>query len=609
MTTTTTATRVLYNGDGTTDTFAIPFSFASNSEIVVELITISTHDVTLQALTADYTISGTNVVMNSAPSVSYKVCIRLSPSFEQTLNLTEAQTFPAESVESALDALSRQVKALKDQLDNLTLKFPSNLLTSTTVVDTDISPGKIFKINSGGTGIELATVASLNGGANAWGDAVDADIIPDTNNTYDVGSTTLKFAEIHGTSLYGTIQTAAQPNITSFGTLTSLTVDSLTFNGTEISSSGALSFVPASASAITFNTTNGIILPIGTTGQRVNTQGALRYNSTDNKLEMYNGTSWVQYSSAGGPGSWSDVVDSDIIPDTDNTWDLGSAGARFAEVRANQVWGTLQTAAQTNITSLGTLTSLDVDNININGNVISTSSGNVEIPEIIDNSGITSHFLIAKGTTGQRTGTTAGQVRYNTTDNKLEFYNGSSWRQVDQVDSAGDMIHLSTQTASSSAQIDFTSLMSNTYRTYKVFINNLVPATDGTTLYIRVSTDNGSTFKSGASDYYTISQAMGSGIVANETQGATHVALNPSSYSMGNDTNEVGRLEVTVYGAHNTGVRTEITSFGGYESSSGYLVSAFANGFYNANTEVNAIRFLMSSGNISSGTFSLYGIK
>ena len=40
---------------------------------------------------------------------------------------------------------------------------------------------------------------------------------------------------------------------------------------------------------------------------------------------------------------------------------------------------TLTTAAQTNITSVGTLTALDVDNININGNTITASTGAVNI--------------------------------------------------------------------------------------------------------------------------------------------------------------------------------------------------------------------------------------
>jgi hypothetical protein len=568
---------------------------------------ISSGDVTLQSSPGDYSVSGTNVVFTSAPSSAYKVIISLSPTFSQTLNLTEAQAFPAESVESALDSLARQVKSLKDQLDSLTLKFPSNLLDSTTVVDTDIAPGKIFKINSTGDGIELATVASLNGGANAWGDAVDASIVPDTASAYNIGTAGLPFSNIYVTNLYGTLQTGAQPNITSLSSLTSLVVDSMTFDGTSITSSGALSFVPTGANIVSVGGTAGLKVPVGTTAQRDATQGVVRYNTTDSKLECYNGTTWVQYSAAGGPGAWSDVVDADIIPDTDNTWDLGSGAARFAEIRGVNLWGTLQTAAQTNITSLGTLTSLDVDNINLNGNVISTLSGNIEIPEIIDNSGITSHFLIAKGTTAQRTGTTAGQVRYNTTENKLEFYNGSGWRLVDQIDSTGDMVHLSTQTASNSATIDFTSVMSNTYRYYKVFIHNLLPATSGTTCYFRVSTDNGSTFKDGASDYYLVVSVLGAGIAGGQALGIDRINFPAVGYGMGNGSNDQSRWEITITGAHDA-VKTGVHIVGNYNTGSG-LYSFSGGGMYNATTAVDAIRFLMSSGNISTGTFSLYGIK
>lgn len=41
-----------------------------------------------------------------------------------------------------------------------------------------------------------------------------------------------------------------------------------------------------------FTGTSGIKLPIGTTGERVNTEGILRYNSTIDLPEFYNGTSW-----------------------------------------------------------------------------------------------------------------------------------------------------------------------------------------------------------------------------------------------------------------------------------------------------------------------------
>tara|TARA_R110000824_G_scaffold294740_3_gene483130 strand:- start:5981 stop:7531 length:1551 start_codon:yes stop_codon:yes gene_type:complete len=46
-----------------------------------------------------------------------------------------------------------------------------------------------------------------------------------------------------------------------------------------------------------------------------------------------------------------------------------------AAITATTLTGTLATAAQTNVTSLGTLTALQVDNINVNGNTISSTAG------------------------------------------------------------------------------------------------------------------------------------------------------------------------------------------------------------------------------------------
>ena len=44
--------------------------------------------------------------------------------------------------------------------------------------------------------------------------------------------------------------------------------------------------------------------------------------------------------------------------------------------------GTLSTVSQPNITSVGTLTALQVDNINLNGNVLSSTAGNLSITPV-----------------------------------------------------------------------------------------------------------------------------------------------------------------------------------------------------------------------------------
>lgn len=61
----------------------------------------------------------------------------------------------------------------------------------------------------------------------------------------------------------------------------------------------------------------------------------------------------------------------------------------------------------------------------------------------------TSHLVAPSGTTAQRSGSpTAGMVRYNTTLNVLEFYNGSSWASAAPLAVQGTFKNLSIKVAS-----------------------------------------------------------------------------------------------------------------------------------------------------------------
>ena len=60
---------------------------------------------------------------------------------------------------------------------------------------------------------------------------------------------------------------------------------------------------------------------------------------------------------------------------------------------------------------------------------------------------------------------------------------------------------IQSQSASASAQVDFTSGITSAYSEYVLKMIDVVPATNGTNLNFRVSEDGGATFKAGASDY------------------------------------------------------------------------------------------------------------
>lgn len=610
MTTSSTEPRKSYDGDGSTTTLPITFSYNGASEIKVELITNSTGNVVLQTSPTDYSIVGSDVEMVTAPAVGETLVITLNVALDQQTNYVADGPFPAETHEAALDKLTRLVKQLKYDLDYNVLKLPTNLLTSTIITDTDIGASKIFRVNSANTGVELATVNAITNGGDSWSDAVDSNLVPDTDSTYNIGAVGTEFLNAYIDNIYGTLATAAQPNITSLGTLTALTVDNIVINGNDISSSsGDLTFSPTGVCDFSANT-NHMVVPVGTTAQRDTSDGAgsLRFNLTDNKLEIYSGAAWTQLVGSGAPGSWSTPIDASLSFDTDSAYDIGTNAVRAANIYADSLYGLVSTAAQTSITSLGTLTALTVDNLVINGNDISSSSGDITFTPtgIVDITASTDHFLPPTGTTAQRTGATAGETRYNSSDNKLEYYNGTGWQQLTEG-STGGLVFLASVTASASATVDFDNYLDSTYETYLLIISNMVCATDGAVAWLRVGTGAGPTYQSGAAAYGWGGVYTGSGVAGTYDTSDSEIQINCTN-GVGNAAGEQFNAQIYIYSPSDASSYTYTSSITSSTRNDSYTVVSNVAGKYLANTAVTSLRILMSSGNITSGEFKLYGV-
>jgi hypothetical protein len=180
--------------------------------------------------------------------------------------------------------------------------------------------------------------------------------------------------------------------------------------------------------------------------------------------------------------------------------------------------------------------------------------------------------------------------------------------------SGGTLILLSTQTASASANISFTTGLDSTYDEYIIKYINVRPATDDVGFQFNLSTDSGSNYnttktttafyaqhpESDASTslaYYgsvdlaqsTAFQFLtgGSGNGADESLSGMLTLFNPSS---------------TVYVKH---FLTNTNEYGADNISTNYYMA----GYGNTTSAVNAIRFQFNSGNIADGIFKLYGVK
>lgn len=172
--------------------------------------------------------------------------------------------------------------------------------------------------------------------------------------------------------------------------------------------------------------------------------------------------------------------------------------------------------------------------------------------------------------------------------------------------SSASMVFISAATASSDATIEFTGIDS-TYDEYEIHLLNVIPATDIVSLYFRTSTDGGSTFDSGVSDYaYGNLYGAGATPTAATDTAAAFILLCPSVGSAANEAGVSGVLRL-VRPSEATYTSAWMT---GYFVDSSARPSPFTScGNRSAAEDVDAIQFLFNTGNVESGLFALYGVK
>ena len=189
------------------------------------------------------------------------------------------------------------------------------------------------------------------------------------------------------TNIVGTLTTAAQTNITSVGTLTSLAV---TGNIT----SGNVQGTTVSGTTGTFsgNVTTGNVS--GTTGAFTNVGGTLTTAAQTNITSVGTLTSLaVTGNITSGNLSGTSIVGTLTTAAQTNITSVGTltslavtGNITSGNLSGTSIVGTLTTAAQTNITSVGTLTSLGVTG-NITSGNLSVGTGTVTVGNIVNANG------------------------------------------------------------------------------------------------------------------------------------------------------------------------------------------------------------------------------
>lgn len=180
------------------------------------------------------------------------------------------------------------------------------------------------------------------------------------------------------------------------------------------------------------------------------------------------------------------------------------------------------------------------------------------------------------------------------------------------VDGRSDpgLVLLATASASASATVDFTALIDSSYEHYILEIIDLIPATDNTAIHLRTSTDGGSSFDAGASDYgWSTVEIIGDGAITADAGGdSADSEIHITAQTLGNAAGESYNAIIHIFnpaGTNNTLFRTESS----HVTTNGFPCVSIGSGVRYSAADVNGLRVLMSSGNITSGKFKLYGVK
>ena len=243
---------------------------------------------------------------------------------------------------------------------------------------------KLSGISYSGTSTQLNYTAGVALGVCTASKALVVDSFRNINNINTITATTLT-----ATTLNGTLATAAQPNITSIGTLTNLTVsNNLTLSQHNGSTTGLIlgsTLVTATGEQLNYNNitapgtaqaSKALILDSSSNITGINSLTVTSLVSTDFTLNgtllTVNGTQ-LNYNNITTPGT-AQVSRSLVLNSSGNISGINSLSA--TTLTATTLNGTLASGPQTGITGVGTLTSLTLNGPIIGITTLATS-GNI----------------------------------------------------------------------------------------------------------------------------------------------------------------------------------------------------------------------------------------
>jgi len=482
MTISSTTVKNSYSGNGTLDTFNYTFKIFADADIQVIIRDASATE-TVKTLTTHYTVtgagsaSGGTIVFTAGniPSATETVVIRRASPQTQAIDYIANDPFPAESHEEGLDRSMMAIQQLQEEIDRSIKLSRTNTMTSTefAVGSTDRA-GKIFGFDDNGELVVSQELGTFKGDWSASTTYAARDIVKDTstNNIFlcNTGHTSSGVEPLTTNTdsakwdllVDAASATTSATNAANSATAAATSATNAATSETNAATSETNAATSATNAANSFDSFDDRFLGTKASDPTLDNdgnalvEGAMYYNSTDNDIRFYNGSTWDAPATQAA---------------TSATASAGSATASATSATASSNSATASATSATNAATSETNAGTSETNAASSASAASTSASNASTSET--NAATSASTATTQATNAATSATAAqtaqaaaelaydnfddrylgpkasdptldndgdalidGALYFNTTGNVLKYWDGSAWNNVEAVDTS-----------------------------------------------------------------------------------------------------------------------------------------------------------------------------
>ena len=427
---------VRYTGNGTTTTYAIPFSYRDTADLSTTVAGVNVTAYTLDA-------AGTNLTFTTAPANNAAIEIRRTTSqntklvdyvsgsvlTENDLDTDSDQAFymSQEAIDKAGDVISLDNVDFNWDIQNKRLKNVADPVDNTDAVNKQFISTNIPNITTvAGISSDVTDVANIASDVTAVAnDATDIGLV--ATNIADVTTVATNIADV--VTVANDLNEAISEIETAANDLNEATseIDTVSNNITNVNTVGTNIANVNTVAGIDANVTTVAGISADVTSVAGISTAVTNVNSNSTNINAVNANSANINTVAGIDSDVTTVagISSDVSTVSTNNANVTSVAGNASNI--NTVAGNT-TNINTVATNNANITTVAGANTNIN--TVATDIANVNtvatnIPSI--NSFANTYRI---GATDPTTSLDEGDLFYNSTDNALKYYNGSSWQQI-----------------------------------------------------------------------------------------------------------------------------------------------------------------------------------